>query len=89
MQDVLGHLRQRVQLLQRGDDFVIGVAELVATRAVIFVAELVGGDLKWRAEQLSDELAVVDVVGRGEPEIAARRRIADLARLDRIAGPRS
>ena len=55
--------RQRVELGHFGDDLVIGVAELVAARAVILVSELVGGDLDRRAGDHGDELAVVDVVG--------------------------
>src|SRR5271166_1042825 len=73
---------ERIQLLHLGDDLVIGVTELVAARAEVFVAEFVDGDLDRRADDRGHELAVVDGIGRGRAEITGLGQIADLARLD-------
>ena len=64
---------QRVQLGDRRDDLVVGVAELVAARAEVLVAHLVDGDLDRRADELGDDLPVGDVVGPRGAEIAGRR----------------
>src|SRR5262245_29605697 len=68
---------QGVHLFHRGDDLVVGVPELVATRAKVLVAHLVDGDLYRCPDERGHDLPVVDVVRPRRPEIARFRRVAE------------
>src|SRR5262249_29994554 len=71
-----GSRRQRAQLALLRDHLVVGVAELVAPRAIVLAAELVDSDLDRRAHERGHELSVVDEVGLRKPQVA---RIGDVA----------
>src|SRR5271157_6092576 len=61
------------------NDLVVGVAEFVAARAVISVAQLVDRDRERSLGDVRHQLAPFDLVGRGHSLIAVAYGVADIA----------
>jgi hypothetical protein len=74
---------ERTQLFNRGYDFVVGIAELVAPCTYIYIGltYLVDCDLNRCSDQRGHNFPVIDVIGSRPTEIAVSRDIAEQAGL--------